>query len=152
CRRPPSCPWVCSDCCSRSRWAAPCADGVGEGNRVNGSAGPTAYDVAEHYDEAYYADLAERYTRRSRFARQRVANVLSLLPPLDGRRVVDTGGGGGTLGIECGRRGAGARGGDPAPAALRVARRVAGVEGVRSARFVRGDGVRLPLADGSMDR
>jgi SAM-dependent methyltransferase len=118
---------------------------------VNGSAGPTAYDVAEHYDEAYYADLAERYTRRSRFARQRVANVLSLLPPLDGLRVVDIGCGMGTFAIECARRGAVALGVDPAPAALPVARRVAEVEGVRSARFVRADGVRLPLADGSMD-
>lgn len=118
---------------------------------MSGGPGPTAYDVAEHYDDAYYADLADRYARRSRFARQRVANVLSLLPPLEGRRVVDIGCGMGTFAIECARRGAVALGVDPAPAALPAARRVAKAEGVRGASFVRADGVRLPLADGSMD-
>src|SRR5690606_14721310 len=93
----------------------------------------------------------ERYTRRSRFARQRVANVVSLLPPLEGRRVVDIGCGMGTFTIECARRGARALGVDPAPAALPAARRVAEAEGVRNAWFARADGVRLPLADGSVD-
>jgi len=118
---------------------------------VSGGPGPTAYDVAAHYDDAYYADLADRYARRSRFARQRVANVLSLLPPLDGLTVVDIGCGMGTFAIECARRGARALGVDPAPAALPAARRVAEAEGVRGAWFARADGVRLPLADGSMD-
>ena len=116
-----------------------------------GGPAPTAYDVAEHYDDAYYADLARRYTRRSRFARRRIANVLSLLPPLEGRRVVDIGCGMGTFTIECARRGARALGVDPAPAALPAARRVAEGEGVRRAWFARADGARLPLADRSMD-
>src|SRR5690606_22194845 len=122
------------------RHAARAAEGRG---RVSGGPGPTAYDVAEHYDDAYYADLADRYARRSRFARQRVANVPSLLPPLEGRRVVDIGCGMGTFAIECARRGAVALGVDPAPAALPAARRVAKAEGVRGASFVRADGVRL---------
>src|SRR5690606_25216152 len=100
----------------------------------------------------YYADLADRYARRSRFARQRVANVLSLLPPLEGRRVVDIGCGMGTFAIECARRGAVALGVDPAPAALPAAPRVAKAEGLRRASSARADGVRLPLADGSMDQ
>ena len=44
--------------------------------------GRTAYDVAGHYDAGYYADLAARYRTRNRFARQRIANVLSLLTDL----------------------------------------------------------------------
>lgn len=113
--------------------------------------GVTAYDVADHYDEAYFADLAARYRTRNRFARQRIANVFSLLPrELRERTVLDVGCGMGTFAIEAARRGARAVGVDPAPAAVRAARAVAAAEQTRAA-FVRADAVDLPMATGSVD-
>src|SRR5690606_37369828 len=91
----------------------------------------------------------DRYRRRNRFARTRIANVFSLLPPVPGRRVVDLGCGMGTFTIEAARRGAFAIGVDPAPAALRAASRVAA--GTTGATFVRADAAALPLADASAD-
>lgn len=104
----------------------------------------TAYDVAGHYDERYFADLASRYRRRNRFARTRIRNVFSLLPPLDGRRVVDLGCGMGTFTIETARDGARSVGIDPAAAAVDAASRVARAEGV-GASFIRADAAALPL-------
>jgi SAM-dependent methyltransferase len=112
---------------------------------------PTAYDVAGHYDDAYFADLAARYRRRSRFARTRVGNVLRLLPELQGVRFVDVGCGMGTFTVEAARRGARALGVDFAPAALRAAREVAAAEGVDGAGFALADGASLPLAPGAAD-
>jgi ubiquinone/menaquinone biosynthesis C-methylase UbiE len=111
----------------------------------------TAYDVADHYDDAYFEDLARRYRSRNRFARRRMANVFSLLPPLRGRLLVDLGCGMGTFTIEAAGKGASAIGVDPAPAALAAARGVAAAEGVQDARFVRADAAALPLADTSAD-
>jgi ubiquinone/menaquinone biosynthesis C-methylase UbiE len=110
----------------------------------------TAYDVADRYDAAYFADLAGRYRRRNRFARRRIANVLSLLPPLRGRRVLDIGCGMGTFAFESARAGAAAVGVDLAEAALSEAGRVARSEGV-AASFVRADAVRLPFGDAAFD-
>jgi ubiquinone/menaquinone biosynthesis C-methylase UbiE len=118
---------------------------------VSGSGRLTAYDVAEHYDAAYFDDLVARYRNRNRFARQRIANVLSLLPPLAGRRVIDLGCGMGTFTIETARRGARAVGIDPAPAALAAARRVKQSEAVDGAQFVRADAARLPVRTASAD-
>ena len=115
------------------------------------TAGPTAYDVAGHYDDRYFDDLADRYTRRNRFARRRIANVLKLLPDVTGRRLIDLGCGMGTFTIETARRGAAAVGVDPAAAALDVARRVAAAETVAGARFVRADAAALPVASGKAD-
>lgn len=112
---------------------------------------PTAYDVAGHYDAAYYGDLARRYRTRNRFARKRLANVLSLLPPLAGRTVVDLGCGMGTFTIEAARRGALALGIDFAPEALPAAASVAAVERTANAWFARADAVALPLRAGSAD-
>jgi 2-polyprenyl-3-methyl-5-hydroxy-6-metoxy-1,4-benzoquinol methylase len=113
--------------------------------------GVSAYDVAEHYDDAYFADLAGRYRRRSRFARQRIANVFALLPgELAGKRLLDVGCGMGTFAIEAGRKGARATGVDFAPAALRAAARVAAAEGV-AVSFLQGDGATLPVRAGSFD-
>jgi SAM-dependent methyltransferase len=111
----------------------------------------TAYDVADHYDDAYFEDLARRYRSRNRFARRRMANVFSLLPPLRGRLLVDLGCGMGTFTIEAAGKGASAIGVDPAPAALAAARGVAAAEGVQDARFVRADAAALPLADTCAD-
>jgi ubiquinone/menaquinone biosynthesis C-methylase UbiE len=113
--------------------------------------GVSAYDVAGHYDDAYFADLAARYRRRNRFARRRIANVFALLPSdLQGRRLLDIGCGMGTFAIEAARRGAVAAGVDFAPAALRTAARVAAAEGV-AVSFLQGDGAALPLPDRSCD-
>jgi ubiquinone/menaquinone biosynthesis C-methylase UbiE len=112
---------------------------------------PTAYDVAGHYDAAYYDDLARRYRTRNRFARQRLANVLSLLPPLAGRTLVDIGCGMGTFTIEAARAGGRAIGVDFAPEALPAAAAVARAEQTDRAWFARADAVRLPLRDGSAD-
>jgi SAM-dependent methyltransferase len=138
----------------------------------------TAYDVAGHYDDAYFADLAGRYRNRNRFARTRIANVFSLLPALAGRTVVDLGCGMGTFTIEVAGQGAYAIGVDPAEAAVRAAARVADAEGASAdgagpvaekgadahpgsgpgsaqrsgrARFVRADAALLPLQTGSAD-
>lgn len=113
--------------------------------------GPTAYDVAGHYDDAYFADLAQRYRSRNRFARQRIANVLSLLPALRDRVVIDVGTGMGTFTIEAARRGARAIGIDMVHAAVRTARDVAIAEQVSGAHFVQGDGADLPLPNAAAD-
>ena len=113
--------------------------------------GRTAYDVAGHYDAGYYEDLAARYRTRNRFARQRIANVLSLLPPLDGRVLVDVGCGMGTFTVEAAHRGARALGIDFAPEALPAAAAVARAEGAERAWFTRADAVHMPLRDDSAD-
>lgn len=113
---------------------------------------PTAYDVADHYDDAYFADLAARYRTRNRFARRRIANVFSLLPDVAGLVVADLGCGMGTFTLEAAARGAFAIGVDPATAAVEAARRVAAAEAAGLGTvFVRGDAAVLPLADGSVD-
>lgn len=111
----------------------------------------TAYDVADHYDEAYFADLSARYRTRNRFARRRIANVFSLVPGVAGRTLVDLGCGMGTFTIEAAGRGATAIGVDPAPAAVRAASMVAAAEEAHAAHFVRADAVRLPLHDAAAD-
>lgn len=111
----------------------------------------TAYDVEDHYDAEYYADLARRYRRRNRFARRRIRNVLSLLPRLEGARVLDLGCGMGTFTIECARLGARATGIDPAPEALAAAQRTAAAERIDHVRFVRADAASLPFGTDSVD-
>lgn len=111
----------------------------------------TAYDVADHYDEAYFADLSARYRTRNRFARRRIANVFSLVPDLVGRTLLDLGCGMGTFTIEAAARGAHAIGVDPAPAALRAARAVAAAEQADRAQFLRADAARLPVHDAAAD-
>lgn len=113
--------------------------------------GVTAYDVVDRYDDAYFDDLAERYRRRNRFARQRLRNVFSLMPPLEGRRLVDLGCGMGTFTIEAARAGAVATGVDSMATALRAALRVAAAEGTATTRFVRADAAKLPFRDASAD-
>lgn len=112
--------------------------------------GLTAYDVAGRYDEDYFADLAERYRRRNRFARRRLRNVFSLLPPLGGRRLIDIGSGMGTFAIEAAKQGSAATGIDLAPAALEAARRVARAEHA-AATFVRADAAELPIRSACVD-
>jgi SAM-dependent methyltransferase len=131
--------------------------------------GLTAYDVAGYYDEAYFADLAGRYRGRNRFARRRIANVLSLLPGLGGLTVLDVGCGMGTFTLQAAARGATAVGIDPAPAALSAAADVAQAEAGAAdvsdaahadrhdrtargtARFVQADAALLPLASDCAD-
>ncbi|MGH7502932.1 MAG: class I SAM-dependent methyltransferase [Longimicrobiales bacterium] len=110
----------------------------------------TAYEVADRYDEQYFADLAERYRKRTRFARQRLRNVFSMMPPLAGTTVVDLGCGMGTFTIEATRAGAHAVGIDMVAAALVAAARVAAAEGV-PAHFVRGDAADLPFDEAVAD-
>jgi len=111
----------------------------------------TAYDVAEHYDDAYFADLSARYRTRNRFARRRIANVFSMLPDLSRKTLIDLGCGMGTFTIEAAQRGAFAVGVDPAPAAVNAARGVAHAEQATSASFVRADAALLPVHDASAD-
>jgi ubiquinone/menaquinone biosynthesis C-methylase UbiE len=115
------------------------------------SAKLTAYDVAGHYDDAYFADLAGRYRQRNRFARQRIANVFSLLPDVKGRTLLDLGCGMGTFTLEAASRGARALGIDMMPTALKAAARVATEERAQDARFALGDVAALPARTGSAD-
>lgn len=111
----------------------------------------TAYDVADHYDDAYFADLSGRYRTRNRFARRRIANVFSLLPELAGRTLIDLGCGMGTFTIEAADRGAHAVGVDPAAAAVRAAGAMAMAEQASGAQFIRADAALLPVADQAAD-
>jgi cyclopropane fatty-acyl-phospholipid synthase-like methyltransferase len=111
----------------------------------------TAYDVFGRYDEAYFADLSARYRTRNRFARQRIANVFSLLPELAGRRLLDIGCGMGTFTLEAASRGALAVGLDLAPAGIAAAQRVAQEEKVSGAAFTLADAARLPFRSNVAD-
>lgn len=111
----------------------------------------TAYDVSDHYDEAYFADLAARYRTRNRFARQRITNVFALLPELKGRRFLDVGCGMGTFTLEAATHGANAVGVDLAPEGIKAAQRVAREESVSTAHFILSDAARLPLRAGVND-
>jgi SAM-dependent methyltransferase len=119
--------------------------------------GVTAYDVADHYDRAYFDDLTDRYRTRNRFARQRIANVFTLLPQdLSGAVLLDIGCGMGTFTVEAARHGAHAIGVDPAAEAVQAGRRVAAAEDVNAeggsrADFVQADAARLPLPDAVCD-
>lgn len=110
-----------------------------------GTRGLTAYDVAAHYDDAYFEDLTARYRNRNRFARRRISNVFSLLPDLKGKRFLDVGCGMGTFTLEAAAHGASAVGLDLAPAGIAAAQRLARAENVANASFVRSDAVRLPF-------
>ena len=111
----------------------------------------TAYDVFDHYDEAYFADLSARYRKRNRFARQRIANVFSLLPSLQGKRFLDVGCGMGTFTLEAAAHGASAIGLDLAPEGIKAATRVAKEEKVDAASFILSDAAKLPLESQTVD-
>jgi 2-polyprenyl-3-methyl-5-hydroxy-6-metoxy-1,4-benzoquinol methylase len=112
----------------------------------------TAYDVSAHYDDAYFADLSARYRTRNRFARQRIANVFSLLPDVKGLRVVDIGCGMGTFTFEAASRGAHyALGLDLAVSGITAANRIAREEHVTGCTFLLADAVALPAKTGGAD-
>lgn len=111
----------------------------------------TAYDVRDEYDEAYYRALSRSYEEANRFSRQRIENVLTLLPPVEGKRLVDLGCGMGTFTLEAASRGAEAVGIDFTAAAVREAERIAREHRVPGASFVQGDAAVLPLPDASVD-
>ena len=111
----------------------------------------TAYDVADHYDEAYFKDLSARYRKRNRFARQRIRNVFSMLPQLRGKQLLDVGCGMGTFTLEAAAHGACALGVDLAPAGIAAATRMARETNTAGAHFTRADAASLPLATASMD-
>lgn len=114
--------------------------------------GKTAYDVFDHYDDAYFADLAARYRQRNRFARQRIANVFSLLPSVRNARVVDIGCGMGTFTFEAATRGARfALGLDLAATGIAAAARIAREDGVNACAFLLADAAVLPVRTGSAD-
>jgi ubiquinone/menaquinone biosynthesis C-methylase UbiE len=116
------------------------------------STGKTAYDVFDHYDDAYFADLAARYRTRNRFARQRIGNVFSLLPNVTGLQVVDIGCGMGTFTLEAAARGARfALGLDLAPTGIAAAARIAREDNVRGCAFLLADAAVLPVQAGSAD-
>ena len=114
--------------------------------------GVTAYDVADHYDAAYFADLSARYRTRNRFARQRIANVFSLLPDIRGTRVVDIGCGMGTFSFEAAARGARyAVGLDLAETGIAAANHIRREENVASCSFLLADAAALPLKSNGAD-
>ena len=114
-------------------------------------AGPTAYDVIDRYDDAYFADLVERYRTRNRFARRRIANVFSLLPGVKGKSLLDVGCGMGTFTFETAARGGHAVGIDLMWTAMSAASRLAREESLHGAVFVQGDATKLPFASMTRD-
>ena len=114
--------------------------------------GKTAYDVFDHYDDAYFADLSARYRTRNRFARRRIANVFSLLPDVRDLRVIDVGCGMGTFTFEAAARGARhSLGLDLAVSGIAAAARIAREQGVRDCSFLLADAARLPVRAGTAD-
>ena len=112
----------------------------------------TAYDVADHYDDAYFADLSERYRKRNRFARQRIANVFSLLPDVRNLRVIDIGCGMGTFTFEAASRGARyALGVDLAASGIAAAQRLAREQGIARCSFLLADAATLPVQTAAAD-
>ena len=114
--------------------------------------GKTAYDVAAHYNESYFADLSARYRKRSRFARQRIANVFSLLPNVGGLLVLDIGCGMGTFTFEAAHRGAHyALGIDLASSGIAAAQRIAREQQLAGCSFLLADAAALPVKNASAD-
>ncbi len=112
----------------------------------------TAYDVAGHYDDSYFADLSERYRKRNRFARQRIANVFSLLPDVRNLRVIDIGCGMGTFTFEAASRGAKyALGVDLAASGIAAAQRLAREQGIARCSFLLADAATLPVTTAAAD-
>lgn len=116
------------------------------------SSGKTAYDVSDHYDDAYFADLSARYRTRNRFARQRIANVFSLLPNVSALTIVDIGCGMGTFTFEAAARGAHyALGLDLAESGIAAADRIAREQNVDRCSFLLADAAALPVKTASAD-
>jgi SAM-dependent methyltransferase len=112
----------------------------------------TAYDVSDHYDDAYFADLSARYRTRNRFARQRIANVFSLLPNVRELRVLDIGCGMGTFTFEAATRGARyALGLDMASSGIAAAARIAREDRVERCSFLQADAAFLPVRTAGVD-
>ncbi|HEY0810699.1 MAG TPA: class I SAM-dependent methyltransferase, partial [Longimicrobiales bacterium] len=112
----------------------------------------TAYDVSAHYDDSYFADLSERYRKRNRFARQRIANVFSLLPDVRNLRVVDIGCGMGTFTFEAATRGARyALGVDLAVSGIAAAQRLAREQKIPHCSFLLADAAALPVHSAAAD-
>ncbi len=109
----------------------------------------------EYYDHAYFAVLADRYERLTRFARTRIRNVLDTSGVgdfLPHARVLDLGCGIGTFAHEFACRGARAVGLDFAPTALREARRIGKrAEKRRRPSFSMGSAENLPFRDRCFD-
>lgn len=114
--------------------------------------GVTAYDVFDHYDDAYFADLAARYRKRNRFARRRIRNVFSLTGDVAGLCVIDIGCGMGTFTFEAAARGARyAVGLDLAASGIAAAARIAREERTQGCSFLLADAAALPIADRAAD-
>ncbi len=114
--------------------------------------GVTAYDVFDHYDDAYFADLAARYRKRNRFARRRIKNVFSLTGEVQGLRVVDIGCGLGTFTFEAAARGARyAVGLDLAVSGIATAAHIAREERAERCAFLLADAAAIPIATAAAD-
>lgn len=114
--------------------------------------GITAYDVSDHYDDAYFADLSARYRTRNRFARRRIANVFSLTADVKNLRVIDIGCGMGTFTFEAAARGARyALGLDLAVSGIAAAARIARAQQTQGCSFLLADAAALPVAASTAD-
>ena len=94
-----------------------------------------------------------RYEDTARALAPVSTQVVDVLDPLPGARVLDVGCGTGNGALEAARRGAQALGVDASPRLVKVARRRAGGEGLRvdDLRFAEGDATALPVEDASFD-
>ncbi len=108
------------------------------------------------YVRRIFGEIAGRYDLMNtimtggRHHAWRAATARALVRP--GDHVVDVGCGTGDLSLACARAGAGAvLAVDFAAPMLPIARRKAGRRGASGVGFMQGDGLRLPLADGSAD-
>lgn len=108
---------------------------------------------AEEYTEEYFALLARRYLLNDGWSQQRVRDIVHLVRPEPGERILDVGCGAGVTAIEAAKRGAWVAALDYAMPGICAARRLeAVVLGGRYIRFLQADGIRLPIGANSMDK
>jgi len=101
----------------------------------------------DSYDAGFMTGLADKYERRTRWTRMRLANVRRLVDPRPGDKVLDLGCAAGSIAHFLSTFGCETVGVDDAPAAVAEARKL-----YPELTFELADGADLPFANGSFDK
>lgn len=108
---------------------------------------------AHLYDEKYYEKLVNAYKNKSRWAKNRIKNVLELVDPKQKDVTLDLGCGIGTFTIECSKVVQKSIGVDFSKDALLLAKKLSGSHGNSSkAEFVCAEAGHLPFIENSFDK